>query len=836
MKLHSLLLIFGLIIFPTAVKAEVIKAESKLAVTMEDLKGGSIKNQQLAQSVAQEKVVITGVQLKPTETGLEIILESPSNLPLQPLILSQDKDLIIEVLDATLQLPEGQEFNAANPTQDITQIKVTQLEGNIIRVTVTGTQAAPTGSVIPSVGNLILNLTPSTTATTPADEQIEVVVTEEGEQNYYVPNSSEATKLDIPIRDFPGSIQIIPQRVIRERNVVRLSELTDNVSGVQKQSGYGGASSFQTYIRGFPSYDLLRNGFKDFGFISPRDVANVEQVEFLKGPASILYGNVEPGGIVNTVTKQPLEDPFYQFDFTIGNNNFYRPTIDLSGPITPDRSLLYRFNLAYENAESFRDFYHNESIFAAPVITLNLGEKTKLTVEFNYQNYDYFFDRAFLPSNEFLDLPIHRVVLGEKDYNNGQYDSYYVSYNFEHEFDDNWKIRQGFGALIIDGNISTIQPANYSAPFLEPDGKTLPRSAQKTEESQDNYTLQTEVLGKFNTGSVRHNLLVGVELSRYEFAYTFRDAPIGSIDIFNPVYGSKPGEFVIISSEKYGSDNLGLYAQDLIELLPNLKILVGVRLDWAKVFYRDEIAKQDYTNFDEFAATPRAGIVYQPTDSTSLYFSWSRSFNPQVFSVSSSGEAFEPEEGEQFEIGVKQEFFEGRLSASVALYDITKTNVQTTDPANPNFSIAAGEQKSNGIELELVGEILPGWNIIATYAYTNAYVSEDNNLPVGDQLAGIPLNSASLWTTYQIQGGNLEGLGFGLGIYYMDSREGQLPNTSFKLPSSVRTDAAIFYEKDNYRVALNFKNIFDVKYYETQGFYVTPQAPFTVLGSVSFKF
>ena len=166
---------------------------------------------------------------------------------------------------------------------------------------------------------------------------------------------------------------------------------------------------------------------------------------------------------------------------------------------------------------------------------------------------------------------------------------------------------------------------------------------------------------------------------------------------------------------------------------------------------------------------------------------------------------------------------------------MTKKNVLTTDPDDPDFSIQTGEQKSRGIELDIAGEILPGWNVIATYAYTDAFVSEDEELPEGDRLQGVPENSASLWTTYEIQGGNLQGLGFGLGLYFVGDREVQLPNT-IQLDSYVRVDAAVFYRRNNYELALNFKNLTDTEYYSTQGFYVTPEAPFTVLGNISVEF
>ena len=200
-----------------------------------------------------------------------------------------------------------------------------------------------------------------------------------------------------------------------------------------------------------------------------------------------------------------------------------------------------------------------------------------------------------------------------------------------------------------------------------------------------------------------------------------------------------------------------------------------------------------------------------------------------------TGELLEPTRGTQIEAGVKAELLGGRLSTTLAAYEITKTNVSTTDPNDTDFFIAAGEVKSRGIELDIAGQIAPGWNIIASYGLNDAFVSKDNSIPVGDNLVNAPRHSASLWTTYEIASGDLQGLGVGAGLFFVGDREAELPNT-ITIPSYVRTDSTIFYRRDNYRAALNFKNLFDIKYYDSQGFLLYPGAPFTVLGSVSVEF
>ena len=186
-------------------------------------------------------------------------------------------------------------------------------------------------------------------------------------------------------------------------------------------------------------------------------------------------------------------------------------------------------------------------------------------------------------------------------------------------------------------------------------------------------------------------------------------------------------------------------------------------------------------------------------------------------------------------MGVKQNFLDNKLSATLAFFQITKQNVLTPDPVDDLFQIQTGEQRSRGIELDIAGEILPGWKVIANYAYIDGKVTKDNLIPVGDRLFGVPEHSAGLWTTYELQSGSLQGLGFGAGLYFVGEQEVDLPNT-FKLPSYLRADASIFYRRQNYRFAVNFKNISNVKYYEVDGYSIDPAPPFTVLGTVSVDF
>jgi iron complex outermembrane receptor protein len=287
---------------------------------------------------------------------------------------------------------------------------------------------------------------------------------------------------------------------------------------------------------------------------------------------------------------------------------------------------------------------------------------------------------------------------------------------------------------------------------------------------------------------------------------------------------------------------LGIYLQDQIAFSDNFKLLIGGRFDTVDQNQFDRLSDTRTIQYDE-AFTPRIGIVYQPIQPISLYASYSRSFAPN-FAQSANNTFLEPERGTQYEVGVKVDFND-KLSATLAAYEITKTNIATPDPNDPdNFSVPIGEQRSRGIELDISGEILPGWNIIAAYGYTDAEITQSNDLRVGSRVPRVPEHKVSLWTTYQFRQGDLQGLGFGLGLYYLSDRVGgDIPTNeaddTFTLPSYLRTDAAIYYKRDNWRAAINIENLFGVRYFESFNFgrnTVIPGAPFTVIGTISFEF
>ncbi|MGD1953557.1 MAG: TonB-dependent siderophore receptor [Leptolyngbyaceae cyanobacterium] len=251
----------------------------------------------------------------------------------------------------------------------------------------------------------------------------------------------------------------------------------------------------------------------------------------------------------------------------------------------------------------------------------------------------------------------------------------------------------------------------------------------------------------------------------------------------------------------------------------------------------DAIAQTDEFQQDE-AFSPRVGLVYQPSDDVSLYGSYTRSFTPQA-GQTFTGDSFRPERGTQYELGIKANLLQDKLFANLAFFDLPRTNVLTTDPDNSLFQIQTGEQRSRGIELDVQGEILPGWNVIASYALTDAEITEDEVFEAGNALFNVPRHSGSLWTTYELQQGSLEGLGFGLGLFFTGEREGDLNNT-FDLSSYIRSDALVYYQRARFRAQLNVQNLFDIDFFEASRggneLEFVPGQPLTVSAQVSWQF
>ena len=682
----------------------------------------------------------------------------------------------------------------------------------------------------------------------PQPDTIRILVTgEDTENTYYAPESSIGTLTPTLILEVPQSIQVIPQQILEDQQALELDDALRNISGASVNSTEG--RGFQVSLRGFDGVPVFRDGFRLY---SPNDngdaagqsfpeIASIERIEVLRGPASALFGQIDPGGAINIISKKPLDEPFVDVELQIGSDGLLRPRIDLSGPMTSDQRLLYRLNAVYLNDDGFRDFDEGaDRLFISPALAWRISDRTDLNLQLEYLDDQRPYDSGLVALGDGVaNIPRDRI-LGEPD---DEVSSEYLSagYTLEHRFSDRWMLRNGFRYIRDADDIS----ATLSFPFIgglnEATGE-LNRVFAEQAIVNKTFALQTNLVGEFNTGPIGHAVLFGIDWARYELeSDSFTDFSLRApINIFDPVYGAvaRPDRpDTPFSGETINTDSLRVYVQDQIKLLKGLSLVAGLSyetLDQRTIAFPSETE----STLNEDAFSPRVGLVYQPIANLSLYGNYSRSFIPNS-AITVEGNPLAPEEGEGFEIGLKTEWFDRRLLATLAYFNLTKQNVATADPNDPRFSVATGEQQSQGIELDIIGEILPGWNLIASYSYIDAEVTEDNRIETGNQLPGVPEHSASVWTTYEVQSGALAGLGLGIGFNWVGARQGDLAN-SFDLDSYFLTNAAVSYRRDNWRFALNIENLFDVNYVagtprtRTRG--LEPGDPLTMIGSVSYQF
>ena len=650
---------------------------------------------------------------------------------------------------------------------------------------------------------------------------------------YKASRSATATRTDMPIINTPAAIQVIPRRVIEDQDATQLIDVVRNISSVQYAPTAGNRADI-FLIRGFTAQRIARDDFlsaPSSGDAGRLGLTNVERVEVLKGPASVLYGLANPGGLINIVTKRPQAKPHYNVTARAGSFDFYKSDIDFNQPLTKDGRLLARLNASYQNSDSFRDrFIKSERTHIAPSLRWLATARTTIDLDLEYYKQNRPFDRGViavggkalaLPRRRFLGEPGDRTTPTELR----------LQTTIDHRLHENWSLRAL--ARFSDSNSKATQsfPRGLAA-----NGRTLKRRFFSFDQDYQNYALQANLTGKLETGPLRHQLLIGMDsnFTRFESKKNYR-ANLAAIDIFNPVYGATPKKFVLRTRDRK-TDFYGTYLQDTIAFGRHWKLLLGGRYDKVKTqFDRNAVRVTD--KWDRHFS-PRAGLVYQPVKDLSLYASYTTSFLPPLWGARFDGKPLKPEEGRQFEAGVKRDWFGGRLSTTLAAYHLTRSNVLTRDPRNPGFSIEVGEQRSRGVEFDIAGEPAPGWRVIGSLAYMDAEVTRDNRLPVGNRLIGTPEWSGSFWAVYAFQDRPLSGLEIGGGVFAMSNRKADFAN-KVEAGGHERVDLLARY-KVNGTVSLTLKvnNLFNEHY--VQGMQdqkrIQPGAPRSVFGTLQMRF
>lgn len=660
--------------------------------------------------------------------------------------------------------------------------------------------------------------------------------TEPYNEDYVLPNSTAGTKTDTPIMETPLNVQVVSKQVMKDQQVVNLDQALKNVSGVTvvgntADAAFDGGLLQSVVLRGFESQFFFRNGFRLQQGVASRSMANVESVEVLKGPAAILYGMVEPGGMVNVVTKQPLDKAYYALNQQFGSFDFYRTTIDATGPVANNKDLLYRMNVSYQNSGSFRQFVDKEDVFLAPVLKWNISPKTQATFELEYDHNHFGADSGIMPvfNGKMSHFPRSRNY-GE--YSPATTESVYGGFTLAHQFNDEWSIKNRF---------SVNQQNNNQPKFVlgfDTTGNEINRFGVGYNVQYDTYSNNIDLTGHFNTFGLKHTLLLGGD---YYHLHT-KTASFGSdggnpdvfyespINIFNPVHPGAalpmfPWGLVLNDTDQYGA-----YIQDQIKLPYGFHVMGGIRYQNLHQASVDAFNSGTASGQTQDAVTPRVGVLWQPQSWLSLYANYVESFGANTGIVFPNKVA-PASSAEQYEGGIKTEFFDGRLRANLAYYDLTKTNIPAGDPrcagiTGCNFVVVTGAARSHGPELDVSGEILPGWNMIATYSYTDVRATKSNannepthygSVPVGGRFYNVPRNTASYWNTYEFQNSDLKGLKLGGGVTLRDGQPGCCDVPAATIPGYATVDLLAAYSLKvagaKITTQLNINNLLDKRYY-----------------------
>ena len=607
---------------------------------------------------------------------------------------------------------------------------------------------------------------------------------------YSVSDSGIGTKTDTPILVTPASVQVVPQQVLRDQQVNSIDQAVKNVSGVVTGGGLSsdnGQPYAAVFIRGFPTGTIFRDGTRldSYGgdsnlYLQP--FANIDKVEVLKGPAAILYGAVEPGGILNIVTKQPQSTPAYSLQQQVGSFGLERTTINATGPASQDGHLLYRLDTSYDSAGSQVDNVKTRNFFIAPVLLWNIDADNQIKAEFNYLSSFFGQNYGFLPTLNGVLISTNPSVNYNGGFSPAQETTYFAALSWMHRFDNDWSVKQRFVFSNIDVNSTGLLPFELGGGSIvsgapTPSGMGVAVGINNVINTVRNYNVTTDLTGHFETLGIAHTFLLGTDYGRFTSNGIINqacniDANCSFVDLFNPTTLSSPftAPPTLLGTSAQVTQTVGVYTQDQLKLPADFYLLGGIR--WQYLNQQTDASFPAFgltasSGVEATAWTPRAGILWQPQDWLSLYSSYTTSFGPgKPGFLVADGQGVPPSSGKQWETGVKFAFFGGKLTASAAYFDLTKTNIPTATLTNSPFVSVIGEARSTGFEFDMQGEISPGWKVIANYAHTDARVTDSgpNDLaPVGSRLRAVPIDLFHLWTTYEFQVAELRGWKIGGG-------------------------------------------------------------------------
>ncbi|NWD27598.1 TonB-dependent siderophore receptor [Pseudomonas yamanorum] len=647
---------------------------------------------------------------------------------------------------------------------------------------------------------------------------------------YVATRSATGTKTDTPIMEIPQTVNVVTADQIKVQGARNLTQALRYTPGIDT-NGYTdrNTTSDEVGSRGFaPTLLYLDGAYLPYagslGGAPQIDPYTLERIEVLKGPASVLYGQNQPGGMVNLVSKRPTTDARHQVKLGIGSYDRVNGAVDVSGPIDEEKTLSYRLIGLVKDGNEMVDHTSDSRTLIAPSLTWAPNDDTALTVYAQLQRDKALADYQALPSIGTLyrnsqGRHIDRdAFLGDSDWNNYIRDQYVLGYDFSHAFSDTLEYRQT--ARFTDVN------DRYKGFYLNrfatlPDGSTDDTRATRTKldwrQHNSAYTIDNNLQAKFSTGTLEHTLLTGVDyrqFTRKYQGYNLYNAEI--IDLYKPTNYHTFGQPVLTTKWNNTVEQTGLYAQDQIKF-DRFILTIGLREDWAEVVNRDLLAHSDVSQKDK-KLTRRIGLAYLTDFGLAPYVSYAESFFPSTGSQAPQrgSQAFKPVEGEQYEAGLKYQPNDSSL-LTLSVFQIKQKNVLTGDLVFPEYQLQEGEVRSRGVEFEgkaRVGQV----ELIGALSYLDSFYTKSNYGNEGNRNEAQAPWTGSVWADYHFASEALAGLTLGGGARYTGKKYGDSDNT-FKVPSFVVYDATVSYDLSRVsptfkgaEASLNVQNVFNRDY------------------------
>lgn len=664
------------------------------------------------------------------------------------------------------------------------------------------------------------------------------------QQSYKATESKSALKIDAPLRDIPQTVNVVPESVIKDQGAQSMEDVLKNVPGVGLSNGDGQRD--QVTIRGFNAIgDMYIDGVRDDALYF-RDLSNIERVEVIKGPAAVLYGRGSSGGLINSVSKKPGFDPKHEVGMTLDTEGKRRTQFD-TGWADPQGNQAYRLTGAFEDSDTFRDDGYIDRKAIAPSAYFRLSDDLELNLGATYL-YDKRLIDFGIPAlgNRPVDVDRDkRFGSGDADQDYARSEVFSFTASLDYRINDDFTLTNTsrYYHYDLDRN-NTLADSSPTRFVTAPNGELLVK-LNRGNVARDEYGVfnQTELKQQAQLAGMQHNLLYGVEVG-YQDKYqrVFNQNNVAQVPVYRDALVPVPEHAANLSSKGTNyQQTAGFYVQDLIELNDQWKALLGVRYDIFGQEYDDIRAADVDLDRTDKTWSPRVGLVYQPDQIQSYYVSVSRSYQPsgEMFAVNAGNADLEPEKTTNYELGAKWDLLDSKLSVTAAIFRLERTNMRTPDPVTPGLTILAGEQRTDGFEATISGQLSDKWQIYAGYAFLDAEIVKSNAKTNGVSNEGqtptlTPRNSANVWLVRTLT----PQWRVAAGANYVDERYTALDN-QVVMPGYTTFDAALLYSEQHWDMALRLKNAFDRDYYASAHGSVdliTPGAPRTLEASVAYRF